>query len=245
VGRIDVSRHGLLPVALASLVLAGCGQGDQPHKAEAASVHTQPAPPALTKRDLLELNAAFAKYWKPNGFAILRPSVSLALNRTGAVAPTDNTQCVTAQYKTNFAVEHPSIGYATWIKWAEKNGIVEEQTVGTLNGAPWRCPFVVEQQVLTDYRMMWDGKPGLTIWFAIDPTMNLVGLKQSYSTVSGVPKVPTFDLVFDLSATSQWPGVTFRPNPVHSTVRFARNPKTGKIEFVKADLHMPTIKLDE
>ena len=135
--------------------------------------------------------------------------------------------------------------YASWIKWAERTGIVEEQTVGTLNGAPWRCPFVVEQQVLTDYRMMWDRNNKLVVWLAAANAMRFIDLKQSVTTIGGVANVPTFDITMDVIAASQWPGVTLVPSPAHSTVRLIRNPKTGKIEVVKADLHLPTIKLDE
>jgi len=204
------------------------------------------AAPSVATRDQQDIAATLKTYFsRAGGHYLGRAEVHLALNRAGAVAPTDNTRCVMSGYTVESVVEHPAVGYVPWIKWAERNGIVEEQTVGTLNGAPWRCPFVVEQQVLTDYRMMWDRKPGLVVWLTMENNWQFVALKQSVSTVAGVPNVPTFDMMLDIVAPPLWPGVSITPNPMHSTVRLVRSPKTGKLEVLKADLHTPTIKLDE
>ncbi|HEY4942374.1 MAG TPA: hypothetical protein VII56_13180 [Rhizomicrobium sp.] len=227
-GRGTISRRGLLLPLTLSVALLSFG-----------------AAPALAPRDGQDIETALKAYFAPRGMPLLRPTVRLAVNRKGAVESTDNTRCAMTGYTDSSVVEHPSIGYVPWIKWAEKNGIVEYQTVGTLNGAPWRCPFVVEQQVLTDYRMMWDGKPGLVIWLSMGGSWQFVGLKQSAVTVGGVPNVPAFDLTLDITATSQWPGITLTPSATHSTVRLIRDPKTGKMVVVKADLHMPTVKLEE
>ncbi len=172
--------------------------------------------------------------------------ISISVTREGQpIGPAD---CNKSGYTVKGVVEHPFIGYVAWIEWAVKNGIVEYRTLPTFKGPAGlvtpRCPFAVEQQVLSDYRLLWQPNERRLRTNLAQLSMSREKLTQSVSTVGGVPTVPTFDFEFEITGASQWPGITITPSGARSHVRFIRNPKTKKIEVVKSDVHWPTIKLD-
>ncbi len=153
--------------------------------------------------------------------------MSLSVNRGGTVELTENSRCATSGYKDNFVTERPSVGYAPWAAWALKTGVVEYRAISTPQGLAVRCPFAVEHQLITNYRISWDRKPGLLIWLASDVKPTVTGFKQSAATVEGVPNVPAYDLTLAIGGTPQWPGIGITPSTTASTIRLARSPKTG------------------
>lgn len=167
-------------------------------------------------------------------------SIYISVDRQPPEAPNPPGYCTTGSYTDNNVVEHPFIGYVAWINWAVKSGIVEYRTLSS-----GRCPFVVEHELLTDYRAYWELDQRLRIILAVEPNAQVTGFKQSTTTVNGVPNVPTFDLVFDIVARPDWPGITLTPSATHSTMRLIRDPGTQKIVVVKAELQWPTVKLAE
>jgi hypothetical protein len=191
----------------------------------------------VSRQDELDISRAIEAYLSGR-----RPDVSLVVNReeTGTARP---HACVTGNYKISFGVEQPFVGYIAWLAWAVKNGVVERRPVKLADGSPTVCPFAVEHKLLTDYRVMWDDRAGLRIWLVGSSEAHTRKYELSTIAVAGAANALVIDLELDVGGKAQWPGISITPSAVPSTIRLMRDPRTGRMEVVKADIHWPRISL--